>query len=277
MRVDHVNDKGMRIFALSCVLGLTLTTHAVAGGLKDPVAPPMEERGRNIDVSANVALTTDYIFRGQSQTDENVAIQGGLDVTWNAFYIGLWASNLDFGGAVTPAGETVDVADIEIDWYAGFKKSFNSVEFKAGVIYYSYPNAFDPGADLDYVELTAGISGKLWMLDAGFTSYWSPDYTGQTGDTVTFEGTLGKSFNRGWSIDGLAGYISNLDDNAIILAGTPAAADEYWYWNLGVSKTIHEKVSLDVRYHDTDQGGTCGNVTLFQCDARVVGTIKAEF
>ena len=63
------------------------------GSLKD--APKPEERCKH---SANVALTTEYVFRGISQTKEGPAIQGGYDLTCGIFYAGVWASNLDWGG-----------------------------------------------------------------------------------------------------------------------------------------------------------------------------------
>ena len=43
-----------------------------------------------------MALTTEYVFRGFSQTEEGPAVQGGYDVTCNIFYAGVWASNLDW-------------------------------------------------------------------------------------------------------------------------------------------------------------------------------------
>lgn len=76
------------------------------GSMKD--APVERERP---ELSANVALTTDYIFRGFSQTEEGPAIQGGFDVTYKMFYAGVWASNLDFGGD----DFNNDIANIEID------------------------------------------------------------------------------------------------------------------------------------------------------------------
>ena len=49
-------------------------------------------------ISANVTFTTDYVFRGISQTDEKFAVQGGFD--WSSeptgIYAGAWASNVDF-------------------------------------------------------------------------------------------------------------------------------------------------------------------------------------
>ena len=60
-------------------------------------------------ISGNVTLATDYVFRGQSQTDEEAAIQGGFDMEFGGFYLGTWASNVDFGTD----------AQAEIDYYGG--------------------------------------------------------------------------------------------------------------------------------------------------------------
>ncbi len=52
---------------------------------------------RACSLSANIGLTTEYVFRGYSQTAEGAAVQGGFDATCGLFYAGVWASNLDWG------------------------------------------------------------------------------------------------------------------------------------------------------------------------------------
>ena len=47
--------------------------------------------------SGNVAMTSDYTWRGVSQSNEDPAIQGGFDYANGLFYAGTWASNVDFG------------------------------------------------------------------------------------------------------------------------------------------------------------------------------------
>ena len=64
------------------------------GSIKDPPKPA--ERCKH---SANVALTTEYVFRGFSQTSQGPAVQGGYDLTCGIFYAGVWASSLDFAGS----------------------------------------------------------------------------------------------------------------------------------------------------------------------------------
>ncbi|MCK9911090.1 TorF family putative porin, partial [Microbacteriaceae bacterium K1510] len=73
---------------------VALTSAAAAGGsLKDEPAP-----AREFTYSFSVTGTSDYIFRGQTQTDGNPAIQGSLNIGYGIFYAGAWASSVDFGG-----------------------------------------------------------------------------------------------------------------------------------------------------------------------------------
>ena len=57
------------------------------------------------EVSFNIGATTDYVWRGVSQSSEDPALSGGVDFSFGQFYAGTWASTVDFGdGAVTSAG-----------------------------------------------------------------------------------------------------------------------------------------------------------------------------
>ncbi len=71
-------------------------------------------------ISGNVALATDYAFRGVSQTDESPALQGGFDATFgdSGFYAGTWASNINFG---------TGGANLELDVYGGYKTTLGGV------------------------------------------------------------------------------------------------------------------------------------------------------
>ena len=62
-------------------------------------------------VTTNATLTSDYRFRGFTQTQERAALQGGFEVTFRQFYVGLWASNVDFGD-VLHAGHWKNVAEL---------------------------------------------------------------------------------------------------------------------------------------------------------------------
>lgn len=230
------------------------------GSMKDA---PVVERERP-KCGANVALTTDYVFRGYSQTEEGPAIQGGFDCDYRMFYAGVWASNLDFGGD----GFGNDIANIEIDVYGGIKHKFGGVEADLGVIYYAYPGAEDAGGELDYVEIKFGLSGDIDKVSLGGTLYYSPEYTAETGETLTYEGTI--SFGLGTygrfspTFSALIGYVDFLD--------SAFEAGSYTYWNAGVEVGFAEKFALDLRYWDTDVDGDPDIA-----DERFVATVSASF
>ena len=87
------------------------------------------------EVEANIALSTDYVFRGFSQTDENPAISGGFDYAFDSgFYLGTWASNVDFGNDTS----------IEIDLYAGYAFDLtDSVSLDLSAVQFIYPDETD--------------------------------------------------------------------------------------------------------------------------------------
>lgn len=209
--------------------------------------------GTQLEFSFNAGVTTDYVFRGESQSSEDPAIFGGIDLTYGVFYAGVWASRIDFG---TP-GE-----NFELDLYGGVKKSYNGVEFDLGVIYYHYPDQAPTSDELDYVELKFGTSTKVWNeLTLGATFYYSPEYFAEQGETIVSEGSfavpLPSVMGHSFELSGTVGYLDFLDEEV--------GGDDYAYWNVGVSKTFMEHFTLDVRYWDTDLDGDL-------VDERVVGT-----
>ena len=63
-----------------------------------------------VEISSNVGLSSDYIWRGMTQTNGDVAVNGGFDLSTDmGFYIGTWASNANVGAA-----------SMELDVYLGF-------------------------------------------------------------------------------------------------------------------------------------------------------------
>ncbi|MBE0616861.1 MAG: hypothetical protein IH608_02885, partial [Proteobacteria bacterium] len=103
---------------------MILATVAIAPALAEEEGGWLAES----NFSGNVAMTSDYVFRGISQTDSNPAIQGGFDYASPVgLYVGTWASNVAFGG------------NIEMDWYGGFSNEVAGFSYDLGVIYYAYP------------------------------------------------------------------------------------------------------------------------------------------
>ncbi len=121
------------------------------------------------EVAGNVTLASDYRFRGISQLKDSPspAIQGGFDVDFgNGFYIGTWASNVNFSEGA-----------IEIDYYGGYGGSINEdVDYDVGFLYYSYPRDGVNGVDLDYYEVYGSIDWNSFKFGLNI----SPDYFAET-------------------------------------------------------------------------------------------------
>lgn len=224
--------------------------------------------------SASLTGTSDYVFRGISQTDNDPTIQGSIGFEYGMFYAGGWGSGLDFG-----AGSD---AELEVDWYAGVKPTWNSplgeVSFDFGVIYYTYPGLNDSGpgvGEADYFELKAGYSLPspfIKGLTTGSYVYWSPEYGGEVGEVWTTESLASYELPKIWVFDptvsGVLGWQTGEPSDGYNGGGK----DEYYYWNAGLTLAV-ENLTFDLRYWDTDLGptvgGLCGTSSL-QCDERFV-------
>ncbi len=68
-------------------------------------------------IGANIAITTDYVFRGVSRTRTGPALQFGVDGSYTLgpidLFVGAWASNVDLGGFEQVATEGVGTGDDE--------------------------------------------------------------------------------------------------------------------------------------------------------------------
>jgi len=127
------------------------------------------------DFSANVAATSNYIFRGVTQTNDAAAVSGGVDYSnASGFYAGTWISNVDFGA---PANQ------YEQDWYAGYGFKAGGIDLDAGVIKYTYPVRNISG-DLTEVYLNASMNN----FKAGFAYTVSKDAAGPDNDLYIYAG-----------------------------------------------------------------------------------------
>ena len=115
------------------------------------------------EVSANVAMTTDYRFRGASLSDETIAIQGGFDLAFDSgFYVGTWGSSIE------PVGNS----EMELDFFAGYGGSLSeSLSYDVGVIGYFYPGA----EDVAYGEVYGSLTGMIGLFETTGTIAYAPE------------------------------------------------------------------------------------------------------
>lgn len=270
---------GAAVLALGTAIAAQSALAAdLEGSIKD--GPMPAPAAREFKLSANVGIASEYVFRGVSQTSQDPAIQGGFDASYGMLYAGVWASNLNWG--------VVDT-HIEMDWYAGIKPVTGPITWDLGVIYYTYPGAFDPGAETNYVELKLGASGTIWRGGTlGGTVFYSPDYSFETGNVWTLEGTFAQELPKFGmftpTFSATLGYQAGKDASYISLIGN--GDDNYLYWNAGLTLGFMEKWALDLRYWDSNLGDNAGGKSFcdgstnsghLQCDSRFVASLKFTY
>lgn len=97
-------------------------------------------------VATNFSLTTNYKYRGQDQTENKPAIQGGFDYAMGGFYVGNWNSSISFANG------------IEMDVYGGYKGDLGGgLGFDVGLLQYIYPGLSDANTTEIYGGLTYGM------------------------------------------------------------------------------------------------------------------------
>lgn len=224
----------------------------------------------SLEISANVAYSSNYLFYGASQTNTGPAVSGGFDlalpvsIAGGQFYVGTWASSVEQGG-------TADQASLELDFYGGIAGDSignTGISWDLGGWFYTYPDQDgDAGQnDFDYVEAYANFG---YSFDAplspnlGVGFYYSPDYFGGTSESiyipvgldVTLPGDIGLYFSYGYF---------DIDNGAAI--------DNYSHYGFGLTKSAFG-VDLDFSWNFDD--GDCGAVQGVNCGGGVFSISKA--
>ena len=204
----------IRTFTAGTFAALALTT-----------AAPAQE------IVGNVGLTSNYIFRGITQTDDGPAVSGGFDYENGGFYAGIWASSVDFGDDTT----------LEVDFYGGYGFSAGGLDWDVGAIYYAYPDSPELGGNSqDFLELYGGVSKDFGSFALDGKLSWSDDFYAGTGNAIYIEAGIAVPLTDDVAFDARIGS-SQFDD----LTGA-----DYEDWQLGLSGEVIG-VGWDLRYHDT--------------------------
>ena len=213
-------------------------------------------------IAGNVALVSDYVFRGISQTDEKPAIQGGFDYAHDSgAYAGVWASNVDFADG--------DQAEIEIDLYAGLSGTVGDLGWKFGGLYYNYPGVSDnSGLKYDYWEFGPTLTYAVGPATLSLLALWSPNFFNETGKGLYTEVGISAPIST-FTVGATFGH-QDIERNAKF--GTP----DYNNWTVYASTTL-AGVDLKLAYTDTELSDTeCFGGGAFEdwCEGRAVFSIS---
>lgn len=232
---------------------------SVSRSLGDPVrSAPLPD---GFTASASVALTSDYIWRGVSQTSNGLAIQGSFDLAHDlGFYAGVWGSNVEF--------DDFSANSLELDIYGGFSRETDfggilpfSFTYDVGWLSYIYPQDSD---NLNFTELYFGL-GISPIENFNLSTYWYED--------IGIENKFGQGY-----LDMSADY-TVLPDSAwsftVVAHGgryfKGSRGKSYWDWKGGLAKDVGP-FNVEIAYTDTDGADAPG-----LDDARGVATISTSF
>ncbi len=154
---------------------------ATAPAAAEPAKPEPDWTG-----TANIGLYSQYVFRGLTQTNEKPAVQGGFDLAHKSgFYVGTWASNVNWISDITPSVS----ASMEWDFYGGYKGSLPAdFGYDLGALYYYYPGNYTAAPNgytkPDTTELYAALSWKFLSLKYSYSvngkTFGVPDSRGSS-------------------------------------------------------------------------------------------------
>lgn len=182
-------------------------------------------------LAGNAALTSDYVWRGTTQTQGDFATQAGLKASAaNGLYVSAWGSNVEF------APETH--ASSELDLVAGWSGALaQDWALDANLTHYRYPSS---AVDLDWTELGATLT---WKSNVWAQLGWSSDAlaTHHTGTYAQLGARmpLGEAFR----LEGAVGHYW-LDD---------AYGQRYSHMQLGGVWAFNAPFELRLTWHDTDR------------------------
>ncbi|MEA1891347.1 MAG: TorF family putative porin [Campylobacterota bacterium] len=194
------------------------------------------EETSDLGFSANVTATSNYIWRGMTQTADSPAVQGGFDLDYKGLYLGVWGSNVEFGDAK---------ASLEADIYLGYAGSISNFSYDIGFVEYMYPNQSNEynfgeaylslGYDFEVVSLSAKYALGVDTDDVdNEADNWEPENNWEVGASVPLPMDI--------SIDATYGDYDSLGA----------------YYLVGVNKSF-DKFDLTLAYTANDGDGITEN------------------
>jgi uncharacterized protein (TIGR02001 family) len=226
----------------------------------DKVSYVDDEGGSGFELSGNVALVSEYRFRGVDLSGGDIAVQGGVDLAHSSgFYVGTWGSSLD--------EDTVGFGHTELDLYGGWSGDLtDGISADVGVIAYMYPNA-GPG-DFDYVELYGSVGFTFGPAEATVGVAYAPEQ-----DSLGSQDNFYIYADAGFGIPGTplsATAHLGYTDGFLTFTNDSKAFD----WSIGVEMEVAGPVSIGVAYVGAEGDIPAGSYDFV--DDAVVFTLSAS-
>ncbi|MCB9979857.1 MAG: porin [Rhodospirillales bacterium] len=218
-----------------------------------------ETKVGDVTITGNVALTTQYSFRGITQSNEKPALQGGIDLGHSCgLYAGVWGSSIDFGGS--------DDSQIELDVYAGYAGAYKGLDYDIGLIYYGYPGT-DTAREYDFWELALGLGYDFGAAAVSAGINYSPNYFNESGDAQYYHAEVDVPLPYDLT---LSGHFGHQEIDRAVHFGV----DDYNDWSVGLGYAW-QGFDFSLSYVDTDldEPSECAD----GCAEKVIFAISRSF
>ncbi len=218
-----------------------------------------------ITVTLTPTVSTDYLFRGISQTRNRWAGQFTAEaVHESGVYVGGFVSNVAFQG--TNARQEVDV-------FGGYRFTALTINWDIGAILYTYPGYTQPSSgpyDLNFLEVALRASREIGPVKLLAGVFYSPDYQLQSGNSLYLEGGIDLSLPFEFTASGRLGYITIQNNQRY---GTP----DYLWYSVGISRPLPLGFSAALGWYGTNisQSDCVGGQKI--CDGRVLFSLSRPF
>ncbi|GHD36430.1 TorF family putative porin [Parahalioglobus pacificus] len=218
------------------MLPAAMATALLAGGV-------VNQAQAEVEISGNVALTSDYRFRGISQSNDDIAVQGGFDVAFdNGIYIGTWGSSVDFD---LDSSQGLN-GSLELDYYVGWASDIgdSGLALDVGYLYYDYPGDSSV-LEGDYQEIYASAS----FADGTVGIHYSDDYYAESGSFFYYYADYSFGLSDTLSLDLHVG-LNDFDDADVFLSD----GDSYIDYSVGLTASYFA-VDWSLAWVGTDLDG----------------------
>ncbi|WP_102227248.1 TorF family putative porin [Acidimangrovimonas sediminis] len=169
------------------------------------------------DTFAGVALTSNYVGGGRTQTEDKPALQTYIEQGFaSGLYIGAWASNVDFGTNDT----------VELDLYGGYRGEIGQLSYDINYYRYLYDGDLGNCCGDAFVKVMHPVFGPV---SGGI------EVSSNLEDYVMYKPLLGIDLGHGFAL--AAEYQFGDVDNET-------------YWKAGLSKSFDNGTSVRVEYSD---------------------------
>ncbi len=281
-----MNKTSIALLALSLTSGSAFA--ADLGKKKAPAPAPVVVSPWDFTVGGG--LTSNYIFRGISQSNNAPSVNANAELRYT--FSDSWAAYVGTAGSSIKLNAIDPSPTMELDAMGGVRGTFGNLSTDVGAIAYIYPGLKTPTPNAVFATTPTFYEGYVKVgynitetVNVGANAFYTPSFLDTHATGTYLSATAKWTLPMDFALSGEFGrqYLGTTDAPHAPRFGSQALPD-YNYWNAGLSYS-YKFATLDLRYHSTDLSkAECQQITgpsistsinqSKYCGAAFVGTIS---